>query len=112
FIIAAVLLFLVFAVVGLPDVRPVVQQIVADSPASHSDFRVGDKIVAVNGVRKGTGQRLDISLKPKAVQVDGKDIPRVGIGPERYYQRKSVPAAIGSTVTDMPRFMWATVKAL
>ena len=137
FIIAAVLLFVVLAIVGLPDVRPVIEQIVPGSPASQSEFRVGDRIVAVNGVtvrqwddipnyvqghgeqqltftvvRKGTGQHLDISLKPKAVQVDGKDIPRVGIGPERYFKTKSVPAAIGSTVTDMPRFMWETVKAL
>jgi membrane-associated protease RseP (regulator of RpoE activity) len=137
FLIAGCLLFVVFAVVGLPDVRPVVEQIVPDSPAQHSDFRVGDRIVAVNGitvhqwediptyvqahgesqltftvVRKGTGQRLDISLKPKAVQVDGKDIPRVGIGPQQYYKTKSVPASIGSTVTEMPRFMWETVKAL
>jgi membrane-associated protease RseP (regulator of RpoE activity) len=137
FLIAGCLLFVVFAVVGLPDVRPVVEQIVPDSPAQHSDFRVGDRIVAVNGitvhqwediptyvqahgesqltftvVRKGTGQRLDISLKPKAVQVDGKDIPRVGIGPQQYYKTKSVPASIGSTFTEMPRFMWETVKAL
>ncbi|HEY4409128.1 MAG TPA: RIP metalloprotease [Acidimicrobiia bacterium] len=137
FLIAGVLLFIVLAVVGLPDVRPVVEQIVPDSPAQHSDFRVGDRIVAVNGitvhqwediptyvqahgeqqltftvVRKGTGQRLDISLKPKAVQVDGKDVPRVGIGPQQYYKTKSVPAAIGSTFTNMPRFMWETVKAL
>jgi RIP metalloprotease RseP len=132
-----VLLFIVFAGVGLPDVRPVISQIVPDSPAQHSDFRVGDRIVAVNGVavhrwedipdyvqshgeqqltftvvRKGTGEKLDVSLRPKAVQVDGKDVPRVGIGPEQYYRTKSVPAAIGSTFTEMPRFMWETVKAL
>jgi len=137
FLIAGVLLFIVFSVVGLPSVRPVIEQIVPNSPAQHSDFRVGDRIVAVNGitvhewedipkyvqshgesqlvftvVRKGTGERLDISLKPKAVQVDGKDVPRVGIGPQEYYRTKSVPAAIGSTFTEMPRFMWETVKAL
>src|SRR5438067_1847636 len=33
FLIAGVLLFVVFAVVGLPDARPVISQIVADSPA-------------------------------------------------------------------------------
>src|SRR5207302_8194919 len=50
FLIAGGLLFAVFAFVGLPDVRPVVEQIVPDSPAQHSDFRVGDRIVAVNGI--------------------------------------------------------------
>ncbi|HEV7864712.1 MAG TPA: RIP metalloprotease [Acidimicrobiia bacterium] len=137
FLIASLLLFLVYAAVGLPSARPVVEQIVPDSPAQHSDFRVGDRIVAVNGVtvkewediptyvqahgesqltftvvRKGTGERVDVSLKPKGVLVDGKEVPRVGIGPEQYLRTKSVPSAIGATVTGMPRFMWQTVKAL
>jgi len=137
FLIASVLLFLLYAAVGEPSARPVVEQIVPDSPAQHSDFRVGVRIVAVNGLavkewddipryvqahgesqlvftvlRKGTGERLDVSLRPKTVNVDGKDVPRVGIGPEQYYGTKSIPSAIGSTVTEMPRFMWQTVKAL
>jgi membrane-associated protease RseP (regulator of RpoE activity) len=137
FLIATLLLFTVYAAVGIPSARPVVDQIVPDSPAQHSDFRVGDRIVAVNGVavkqwedipryvqshgesqlvftvvRKGTGQRLDVSLRPKSVLVDGKDVPRVGIGPEQYLQTKSVPSAVASTVTEMPKFMWQTVKAL
>ena len=137
FLIAALLLFTVYAAVGIPSARPVVDQIVPDSPAQHSEFRVGDRIVAVNGlavkdwedipryvqahgesqlvftvVRKGTGERLDVSLKPKSVLVDGKEIPRVGIGPEQYLQTKSVPSAVASTVTETPKFMWQTIKAL
>jgi membrane-associated protease RseP (regulator of RpoE activity) len=137
FIIAAVLLFLLYAAVGEPSARPVVEQIVPDSPAQHSDFRVGDRIVAVNGitvkewedipryveshgesqlvftvVRKGTGERLDVSVKPRAMQIDGKDVPRVGIGPEQFMKTKPVPAAVGTTVTKMPSYMWQTVKAL
>jgi membrane-associated protease RseP (regulator of RpoE activity) len=137
FIIAAVLLFLLYAAVGEPSARPVVEQIVPDSPAQHSDFRVGDRIVAVNGitvkewddipryveshgesqlvftvVRKGTGERLDVSVRPRAMQIDGKDVPRVGIGPEQFMKTKPVPSAIGTTVTKMPRYMWETVKAL
>jgi membrane-associated protease RseP (regulator of RpoE activity) len=137
FIIAAVLLFLLYAAVGEPSARPVVEQIVPDSPAQHSDFRVGDRIVAVNGitvkewedipryveshgesqlvftvVRKGTGERLDVSVRPRAMQIDGKDVPRVGIGPEQFMKTKPVPAAVGTTVTKMPSYMWQTVKAL
>jgi membrane-associated protease RseP (regulator of RpoE activity) len=137
FLIATLLLFIVYAAVGIPSARPVVDQIVPDSPAQHSDFRVGDRIVAVNGVavrewedipryvqshgesqlvftvvRKGTGQRLDVSLHPKSVVVDGKDVPRVGIGPQQYLQTKPIPSAVASTVTEMPKFMWQTIKAL
>jgi membrane-associated protease RseP (regulator of RpoE activity) len=137
FIIAAILLFLLYAAVGQPSARPVVEQIVPDSPAQHSDFRVGDRIVAVNGitvkewedipryveshgesqlvftvVRKDTGEKLDVSVRPRPMQIDGKDVPRVGIGPEQFMQRKPIPSAIGFTVTKMPSYMWETVKAL
>jgi membrane-associated protease RseP (regulator of RpoE activity) len=137
FIIAAFLLFVLYAAVGLPSARPIVDQITPGSPAQESDFRVGDRIVAVNGiavkewedipryvqshgesqlvftvVRKGTGEQLDISLRPRRMVVEGVDAPRVGIGPEQYLETKSVPSAIGSTVTEMPRYMWETVKAL
>ena len=139
FIIATVLLFIVLAVVGLPTRRAVIDQIVADSPAAQSDFRLGDRIVAVNGtevdawedvpayveahgegqlvftvVRKGSDERVDVALRPRKVVEDGKEVPRVGIGPERaiHYERESIPSAVGTTVTEMPSFMWQTVKAL
>ena len=139
FIIAAVLLFIVLAFVGLPTRRPVIEQIVADSPAAQSEFRVGDRIVAVNGqpvktwgdvpayveshgegqlvftvVRKDTNERLDISLRPRKVVEEGREVPRVGIGPERklHYEKKPIPSAVGTTITEMPRVMWLTIKAL
>jgi len=137
FIIAACLLFVLYAAVGEPSARPVIEQIVKDSPAQQSDFRVGDRIVAVNGmavkeweeipryveshgesqlvftvVRKGTGERLDVSVRPRPIQIDGRDVPRIGIGPEQFLQTKSIPSAIGTTVTKMPSYMWQTVKAL
>jgi membrane-associated protease RseP (regulator of RpoE activity) len=138
-IIAATLLFVVFAIVGEPHLRPVIAQIVPDTPAQHSDFRVGDRIVAVNGVpvddweqipkfveshgesdlvfsvvRSGSNERFDVNIRPKKVVAGGREVPRIGIGPEPklHYVKKSVPSAIGSTVTEMPRWMWTTVKAL
>lgn len=135
FLLAGLLLFLVYAAIGIPEARPVVNQIVKDSPADQSDFRLGDRIVAINGepikewedvpeyvqshgeselvftVARG-GQRVEISLTPRAVVEDGKKIPRVGIGPEQYLQTRSIPSAIGTTLVDMPRFTWATIKAL
>jgi membrane-associated protease RseP (regulator of RpoE activity) len=138
FILAAILLFLLYAAVGLPSTRPTIGQVVPDSPAQQSGFQVGDRIVAVNGVavkewddvpryveahgeseltftvvRKDTNQRLDVAVRPqKARTEDGKEVPRIGIAAERYLETKSIPSAIGSTVTDMPEFMWETVKAL
>ena len=137
FIIAFFLLLAVYAAVGIPSARPVIDQIVADSPAQHSDFRVGDRIVAVDGmpvrtwedipnyvqshgeselvftvIHKGSSQRTDVALRPRAETVDGKQVPRVGIGPEQYLQTKPLPSAVATTATEMPKFMWQTVKAL
>ena len=138
FLLAAVLLFLLYAAVGLPSSRPVIGQVVPDSPAQQSDFRVGDRIVAINGeavndwedvpnyveahgesqlaftvIRKETGERLDVAVRPRKVtRPDGTEAPQIGIAAERYLQTKPVPAAIGETITEMPSFMWQTVKAL
>jgi membrane-associated protease RseP (regulator of RpoE activity) len=137
FIIAAGLLFLLYAAVGEPSARPVIEQIVKDSPAQHSDFRVGDRIVAVNQipvkdweeipryveshgesplvftvVRKDTGERLDVTVRPQPMQIGGREVPRIGIGPEQVLETKSIPSAIGATATKMPSYMWQTVKAL
>jgi membrane-associated protease RseP (regulator of RpoE activity) len=135
FILATLLLFMVYAAVGLPAARPVVAQIVDDSPAAASDFRVGDRIVAINGqpvkewedvpryveshgetpltftVQRGS-QRIDIPLVPRAVEQGGKKVPKVGIGAQQYLDRMSIPSAIGHTAVDIPRFTWATIDAL
>src|SRR5581483_4419443 len=122
FIIAYLLLLAVYALVGIPAARPIIQQIVPDSPAQHSEFRVGDRIVAINGIRmkgwediptyveshgeselvftvihKGSSQPTDVALKPRAETVDGKQVPRVGIGPEQYLQTKPLPSAVVTT---------------
>jgi membrane-associated protease RseP (regulator of RpoE activity) len=139
-IIAAILLFIVLAAVGIPSRPPIIAQIVADSPAQNSDFRVGDRIVAVNGtpvktwddipdyvqshgegdlvftvVRKDSGERVSVNLRPKMVSEGGKEVPRIGIGTDRstiVYDTEPVPTALRRTATDMPKFMWETVKAL
>jgi membrane-associated protease RseP (regulator of RpoE activity) len=137
FLIATLLLFTVYAAVGIPSARPVIDQIVPDSPAQHSDFRVGDRIVAVNGVavndwedipryvqahgesqlvftviHRGTNEKADVALRPRAETVEGKQVPRVGIGPEQFLKTKPIPSAVSTTVTEMPKFMWQTIKAL
>ena len=136
FIIAAVLLFLVYAAAGLPSAQPVVDHIEPGLPAATSDFRLGDRIVAINGEkvdewedvpryvqshgedrlvftveRDGDG-RLDIALTPRIQTVGDRQVPRVGVGPKIFLDRESIPSAIGRTVGDMPRFTWMTIKAL
>jgi membrane-associated protease RseP (regulator of RpoE activity) len=138
FILAAILLFLLYAAAGIPNVRPVVGQIVDASPAQESALREGDRIVAVNDMtvkewedipryvgshgegelvftveRPGTGERLQIPLRPRRLpDAAPEEGPKVGISPERYFEREPIPSAIGKTVTEMPDYMWQTVKAL
>jgi membrane-associated protease RseP (regulator of RpoE activity) len=135
FLLAAVLLFLIYAVAGLPQARPVVNQVLEDSPAAASQFRVGDRIVAINGrpvddwedvptyvqahgesqlvfTMERDGRLLDIPVTPRAETVGGERVPRIGIGPQTFIEREPVHVAIGRTVGDMPRITWATLKAL
>ncbi len=139
FLIATLLLFLVYAAVGIPKARPVVDHIVADSPAAQSGLALGDRIVAINGQKieewedvplyiqahgeqqlvftvdrqnDGRHERLDINITPRTEVVGGQRVPRVGVGPDEYLDTVAVPVAIGRTVSQMPRFAWYTVKAL
>ncbi|MGH8991005.1 MAG: M50 family metallopeptidase [Acidimicrobiia bacterium] len=135
FIIASVLLFLVYAVTGLPSARPVIDHIEPGFPAAASDFRLGDRIVAINGqpvdewedipeyvqthgeqqlvftVAREGGQ-VDIPLTPRLEKVGERQVPRVGIGPVTFLEREPVHVALARTVGDMPRYTVATIKAL
>ena len=135
FILASVLLFLVYAAAGLPSARPVVDHIEPGYPAAASDFRIGDRIVAINGqpvkewedvpnyvqshgesrlvfTMERNGGRLDIALTPRTEEIGGEQVPRVGIGPQTFFHREPVHVAIGRTAGDMPRITWATLRAL
>jgi regulator of sigma E protease len=53
------LLFAVFAywlifVIGIPGIRPVIDEITVDSPASYAQFRTGDEIKQINGTETPT----------------------------------------------------------
>jgi membrane-associated protease RseP (regulator of RpoE activity) len=58
------------------------------------------------------GGTLDIALTPRTEEIGGERVPRVGIGPQTFLEREAIPVAIGRTIGDMPRFTWATIKAL
>jgi membrane-associated protease RseP (regulator of RpoE activity) len=136
FLIAATLLFIVYGFVGEPSARPVVSQIIEDSPAARSDFRLGDRIVAVDGrpvkhwdeipeyVRPRGEQRLvftvlrdgrtiDIPLVPQERKVEGGEtVGFVGLGPQEYLRTRSLPAALGGAAIDTPRAAKEAVVAL
>lgn len=84
------LLFAVFAywlifIMGVPGMRPIIDEVIVDSPASYAQFRSGDEITQVNGtdtptwssVRKAlfkvsqSGGTADIT-----VNLGGIDVPR------------------------------------
>jgi membrane-associated protease RseP (regulator of RpoE activity) len=136
FFLATVILFLIFAFAGVPNgVKPVVREVVEDSAAEEAGFREDDRIVAINGVEiedwndvpayvqahgeenlaftvVRDGDELEIPVTPRLETVEGEKIPRVGIAPQPNYDKESVPSAALRSVTDMPEFMWLTVKAL
>jgi membrane-associated protease RseP (regulator of RpoE activity) len=136
FLIAGSLLFIIYGFVGEPSARPVVSQIVEDSPAARSDFRLGDRIVAVDGhpvkdwdeipeyVRprgeqrlvftvERDGRRLDIPLVPQERKVEGgRTVGFVGLGPQEYLRTRSLPEALGGAAIDTPRAAKEAVVAL
>jgi membrane-associated protease RseP (regulator of RpoE activity) len=135
FLLAGTLLFVIYGFVGEPAARPVVSQIVADSPAARSEFRVGDRIVAVDGhpvddweeipayVRprgeqrlvftvERDGRRINIPLVPQERRVDGQTVGFVGIGPEEYLTTRPIPEAIGGAATDTAKLAKEAVVAL
>jgi membrane-associated protease RseP (regulator of RpoE activity) len=135
FLLAFFLLFTIYGFVGEPAARPVISQIVPDSPAASSEFGVGDRIVAVDGqpvddwedipayVRPRGEQRLtftverdgrtfDFPLVPQARRVDGQTVGFVGIGPEEYLKTRPVHEALGGAAIDTPRAAKEAVVAL
>jgi regulator of sigma E protease len=89
---------------GLPPLDPVIDEVVADSPAAAAGLAPGDRVVTTDGepiaswydwvkivranpgrpleveVLRG-GQRIALTLTPKAVDEDGETMGQVGAGP-------------------------------
>lgn len=136
FVLAAMLLFVILAFTGIPSgVKPVIDQVLPNTAAEAAGFEDGDRIVAINGadvtewedvpgyvrsngaselvftvVRDGT--ELDIPVTPRLTDVGGQQIPQVGISPQQDFETEPIPTAMRRSVTEMPEFMWVTVKAL
>ncbi|MGH9000921.1 MAG: M50 family metallopeptidase [Acidimicrobiia bacterium] len=135
FILAFLLLFTVYAAVGLPDSRPVINQIAQGSPADRADFQVGDEVVAINGERIDTGEDLsryveshgesnlvftvrrdggeiDVPATPQFAGDGDEKVARIGVYLQGYLNTEPVHTAFANAAVDVPRFGWETIKAL
>ncbi len=50
----AVLAFWLIFLLGIPGVKPLIENVIADSPAEYSQLIVGDEIVSINGYKTST----------------------------------------------------------
>jgi regulator of sigma E protease len=88
----------------IPEVKPIIGKVQANSPADAAGLRAADRIVGINGQRidswleivkliqplggkvvrmevERSGQSMSFDVVPERMQVDGKEIGRVGIEP-------------------------------
>ncbi|PHS33585.1 MAG: RIP metalloprotease RseP [Methylophaga sp.] len=78
------LLFAIFAywlifIMGIPGMRPIIDEIIVDSPASYAEFRSGDEITQINGTETPTWSSVRKALF-KISQSGGTAEIRVNLG--------------------------------
>jgi membrane-associated protease RseP (regulator of RpoE activity) len=140
FVIAFLLLVLLWTVVGVPrSDQPVVGSISAlkngPSPAEQAGFRVGDRVISVDGrpvqrwqdlppyIRAHPGQaitfvvernreRLTLVATPVSGNPEGEPVGFVGIGVRTHYERVNPALAVGRSAEDVGRLTVASVQAL
>ena len=142
FVIAFLLLVIMWSAVGVPrDDRPslevgsISRLKTGPSPAEAAGFKVGDKVVSVDGrpatrwedlppyirARPGQpitfvvdrkGQQLTLVATPAGVNPDGENVGFIGIGAKPEVQKVGPIAAAGRSAGDVGRLTVASVKAL
>jgi len=139
FVMAFFLMFLIWAVIGVPQLRPEVGQISrlesGPSPAEQAGFRLGDRIVSVDGrpvddwdslppyIRENAGQPLTFAVERdgQRMTLTATPVDRdptegesgfIGIGATEYNQRQDVVTAAGRSASDVWNITVASVKAL
>ncbi|HEX7391205.1 MAG TPA: RIP metalloprotease RseP [Acidiphilium sp.] len=119
-ILAFVIYSLIFMTAGAPVVRPVISQVLADSPAAAAGLVKGDRIVSIDGTPVKTfreiqkiilprpndriaitfshdGVTAGTNLTTKSRMMDGKAVGELGIvGADVTYQRLMPPAAVAA----------------
>ena len=129
FVMAVVLFFLVFALVGIPQVTTRIGEVTADSPAEKAGLLAGDKVLAIDGkelanwgdipqtieetqreeltllIERGD-QKLTIKVSPKVSEIKtifGEPILRkvIGVMPseEKFFEQVSLVDALSHCVS-------------
>ena len=135
FVLGFLLLFLLFAGVGVNQVLPVISEVVKDSVAQSAGMQAGDEVTSINGVkvsewykdvaaiRNSQGRELTFTLKRNGVLITIKATPRLTDvdGSKRYVlgiinqvglQRSGLVAAIKNSGTVSKSFAVQSVKSL
>ena len=142
FVIAFLILMLMWTVVGVPrDDKPtlVVGSISrlesGPSPAQEAGFRVGDRIISIDGqpvaswddllpqirTRPGQqltfvvareGRQLTLTVIPAPVNPDGEEVGFIGIGSKVEVETVNPVVAVGRSAEDLARLTGGSIKAL
>ena len=142
FTMAFLLLVLLFGAVGVPNYdRPSLtignlsRLETGASPATDAGFKVGDRIVSVNGapvsrwddvppiirespgrpvsfVVERDGSRVNLTATPATLERDGETRGFIGVGPKPVVERLNPIAASGRAVTDIWALSTGSIKAL
>lgn len=139
FVMAFFLLFLIWAVIGVPQLRPEVGSIsrleAGPSPAEQAGFRLGDRIVSVDGrpvddweslppyIRENPGRPITFVVERDGARVTLTATPVdrdpteaesgfIGIGATEFNERQDVLSAAGRSARDVWNISVVSVKAL
>lgn len=86
FILAIVLLFFIALLCGATSTKPVIGTVLENSAFSKSGIEVGDEIVAINGLRASSWDRLQIALVRKNEKEAYEFVVKKSSGEEKTYQ--------------------------
>ena len=140
FLIAFLLLIVLWAAVGVPKATTTVGSIFGDekgaqpSPAQQAGFRIGDRVLAVDGhvlhswdkikpyiqshenkpvefIVQCGDQVLKLSTTPQKIVMEGIESVAVGISAKEAPDRASLPIATWRAGRDLGHYTWATFGA-
>lgn len=125
FVMAIVLIFLLLAVIGIPEQQPVIDRLEEGAPAVEAGFEPGDRIVSVDGqpvqewndvveyVRARPGEEIDVAVRRGSERVeaavtlathpDEEDVGFLGVGPVVESETRPVVTAAKDSVTSAVR---------
>jgi len=135
FVLGYLLLFTLFAGVGINQVLPVIDEVVTNSAAQAAGIQAGDEVTAINGVKVSewykdvaairnsngkeltftlnrAGQSLTVIATPRLTEVDGGQRYVLGIINKVGLKRSGFVSAVKDAGTVTQSFVTQSVKAL